>query len=126
MSRLLVVLEILLALGALGGGGLLLADPSGAMLGLPPGMLEGSAFDSFFWPALALFAGVGVFPVVVAAAAARGAGWARLGHVAVPVVLLAFLGVELAVIGPSWLLWLYAVYGVVLLGLSLAARLGAD
>lgn len=62
---LLLVLQALLGFGALFGGGALMIDPSGAMIGMPPDLLKSSPFDSFLIPAIILFSMLGVVPLIV-------------------------------------------------------------
>jgi hypothetical protein len=63
---LLVVLQFLLGLGALGGGAVLMAAPDGAIIHMPLSMLKDSPFQNFLIPGLILFTLLGVFPVLVA------------------------------------------------------------
>jgi len=62
----LILLHVLLGIGALGGGGVLVADPTGATMGMPLSMLDGLPFRTFLAPALALALLLGVCPLLVA------------------------------------------------------------
>jgi hypothetical protein len=62
---LLYILQAFLGVGAIGGGLMLLIDPSGEMMGMPTSVLERSPFDSFIVPGILLFLVFGVLPLVV-------------------------------------------------------------
>lgn len=64
--KLLIVLQIVLGLGAIFGGGALLIDSSGEMIGMPLSMLEGSPFGSFLIPGIILLVVLGILPLIVA------------------------------------------------------------
>lgn len=121
------------ALGGLYGGGILVLDPSGDLLGLPLGVLRYGPFTDFLVPGLVLLLVLGVFPSVVTFAlwrklvwnaAARierafGEHWAWVGAGVVGVGLLIWLAVEAWIVGYSFLLLLYGVVGVAILALAL-------
>ena len=130
---LLTFLVLFQALSALFGGGALLLDPSGHLLGVPLSVLGGSPFSDFLLPALVLFVVLGVFPAFIGVAlwtAPKWRGmtwlersfhehWAWTGAGVVAVALLIFLAVELWMVGFSGLLLFYGVIGVSILGLTL-------
>lgn len=62
---LLFVLQAFLGLGAIGGGLVLLADPSGEMLGMPASVLERSPFHNFVIPGILLLVIFGLLPLLV-------------------------------------------------------------
>lgn len=62
-SIVLIILQFFLALGAIFGGGMLVIDPSGDLLGLPLSFLEQSPFSSYFIPGIILFIVLGIVPV---------------------------------------------------------------
>jgi hypothetical protein len=94
-----VVLEVILGLGALGGGLALLLGPHGEILPLPVSALKGSPFDSYFVPGLILFTVLGVGPLAVALLAWRRRRWAPLLTLGVGCALLIWMAVEIALIG---------------------------
>jgi hypothetical protein len=55
LARLAIVLEILLGIGAVGGGSMFILAPDGHLLGMPLKMLAGTPFHSFLVPGLLLF-----------------------------------------------------------------------
>jgi hypothetical protein len=62
----LIAALLLLAVGALAGGGAFILAPDGRILQMPASRLAGSPFPSYLVPGLALFLFVGVYPVLVA------------------------------------------------------------
>ena len=116
---LLVVLEALLALNAVGGG---IYGLTGAK-DLPREWLQGSPFESYFIPSLFLLVVVGGSMIAAAALVAfvpeRGA-WASLGAAG---VLFAWIVVQVSVIGlVSWLQPTCIVLAVVIAGFAMTLR----
>ena len=76
----MVGLELFTAFGALYGGGLMIADPTGARIGFPPGLLVRTPFESYLIPGLVLLLvnGLGM----LAGALALILGWPHAVHVA--------------------------------------------
>jgi hypothetical protein len=113
-----LALEVVLAIGALGGGLILMLAPRGEILPMPLSALAGSPFDTYFVPGMILFGVLGFGPLVAARLA-----WTR--HPAAPVAafvvgagLLIWVGVEVAIIGYSNeppLQAIYAILGVAIL-----------
>lgn len=62
---LLYILHIFLGLGAIGGGGALVIDPSGDLVGMPTSMLVRSPFSDFLIPGLLLLVIFGLLPLLV-------------------------------------------------------------
>lgn len=60
----LIVLGFL-ALGALGGGAVLIISPSGEMIGMPITELKNSPFHSFLIPGIILFSVLGLIPLLL-------------------------------------------------------------
>lgn len=96
-----MIMEILLSLGALGGGLGLMAGPRGEIIPLQVAALEGSPFDTYFVPGLILFAVLGLGPLVAAALAWVRQPVAPLAALVVGVGLLIWLIVEIAIVGYS-------------------------
>ena len=67
----LVVLQMFIGLGAVGGGLLLILKPSGAILGLPLDMLRNSPFSNYLVPGIVLLLVNGLGSLVGAAASFR-------------------------------------------------------
>src|SRR5664279_5996482 len=55
-----IVLEVLLGVGAVGGGVALMLGPRGEIMPLPLSALKGSPFDTYFVPGLILFGVLGL------------------------------------------------------------------
>ena len=58
------VLQAFIGLGAIGGGSMLIIDPSGNAIGLPVEMLQGSPFPDFLIPGVFLFTVIGLGSMV--------------------------------------------------------------
>lgn len=130
---LLLLLVGFQALSGLFGGGLLVLDPSGEILGLPLSVLDGAPFTDFLVPGLILFLVLGVAPAILAVALwirpawraatrverAFGEHWTWVGAGVVGVGLLVWLAVELWMVGSSFFLILYGVLGVLILAVAL-------
>jgi len=72
----LLALLILLGLSGLAGGAAMVADPSGAEMGLSVSMLEGLPIANFVLPGLFLIVVMGAVPLVVAFGVWRRMTWA--------------------------------------------------
>jgi hypothetical protein len=92
-------LEILLGIGAIGGGIALMAGPHGEILPLPVSALAGSPFADYFAPGAILFAVLGLGPLGAAVLAWRRHPIAPFLAFAVGVALLIWLVVEIAIVG---------------------------
>lgn len=86
-----------LAVRALIGGGALIVDPSGAVVGLSRATLEGTPFSDFLVPGLVLAGALGLYPTFVCYGLYKRRTWAWMGAVSVAVVLAVWLAVQLAV-----------------------------
>jgi hypothetical protein len=122
LARLAIVLEILLGIGAVGGGSLFILAPDGHLLGLPLKMLAGTPFHSFLVPGLLLFTFVGVAPIVAAAITARQLAIGPLAALVVGVTLMTWITVEMVLFaGATSLLWaFYLVLGTVIAAVGAA------
>ena len=117
----LLVLEVLLSLGALGGGLVLILAPRGEIMPLPLSALAGSPFDTYLGPGLILFSVLGLGPLVAARLAWLRHPFAPVAAFVVGVALLIWVAVEIAIIGYSNEPPLQAIY----LTLGAAITLGA-
>ncbi len=112
VAKAAMLLEVLLSIGALGGGLVLIVAPRGEIMPLPLSALVGSPFDTYLVPGLILFGVLGLGPL-----AAAGLAWLRhpLAPTATFVVgagLLIWVAVEVAIIGYSNEPPLQAIYGI--------------
>src|ERR1700674_385350 len=122
LARLAMVLEILLGIGAVGGGSLFILAPDGHLMGLPLKMLAGTPFHSFLVPGLLLFTFVGVGPILAAALTARLLAIGPLAALTVGVTLMTWITVEMVLFaGATSLLWaFYLVLGTVIAAVGAA------
>jgi uncharacterized membrane protein len=96
-----MTLEIILGVGALGGGIALMAGPHGEILPLPVSALAGSFFNDYFVPGAILFATLGLGSLGAAAVAWRRLSMAPFLAFAIAVALLIWLIAEIAIVGYS-------------------------
>jgi len=93
----LMVLEVLLAVGAYGGAVMMtLIQPDDF---LPPEWLAGTPFDSWVLPGIGLLVANGIVPTFALLGEARRRPWAALAHFAVGCVLVGWIALQLVVIG---------------------------
>ena len=101
IAKLAIGVELLLAIGALGGGLALMAGPHGEIIPLSVSLLSGSPFTSYFVPGAILLLILGVCPLFVALLAWRRHRAAPLATVASGVALIIWIAVEIAIVGYS-------------------------
>jgi hypothetical protein len=89
----------LLAIGAIGGAAFMLAKPDGSLMQFSPEMLAGSPFPDFLVPGLILGGVFGIGSCVVIALGLRGALMAPFLAFAIGFGQMAWIVVELAIIG---------------------------
>mgnify|MGYP006295956677 CR=1 FL=1 len=124
---LLLVALIFQGVSGLTGGVGLVADPSGAALGIPVEWLGGSPFDDYLIPGVILFVVLGVFPLVAAFGLWQRRRWSRRAALLGGIALTIWIGVEILIIGyqPTPPLQLiYGLLGVIILGLVMLMRTG--
>jgi hypothetical protein len=100
-ARTAMVLEIVLGVGAIGGGLALMIGPHGEVISLPVAALAGSPFASYFVPGAILFTILGVGPLVAAGFAGRRNASAPFLALAVGCALVIWIAVEIAIVGYS-------------------------
>ena len=118
VSKVVVALEVFLAVGALAGGAILFFSPDGSAFGMPLSLLEHSGFTTFRIPGLVLFVVNGLFPLLSAIATLRRLPWAAQSVMAVGVLLVGWITVQVALLR-SFSAPLHGLY--LLLGLVIAA-----
>jgi hypothetical protein len=112
-AKVSIALEVLLGIGAIGGGLVLIVAPRGEIMPLPLSALAGSPFDTYLGPGLILFTVLGLGPLVGAWLAWGRHPLAPLAAFIVGVALLIWVAVEIAIIGYSNEPPLQAIYLVV-------------
>ena len=121
-AKVVAALEILLGLGAVGGGLVLIVAPRGEIMPLPVSALAGSPFETYLGPGVILFTVLGIGPLLAAALVWLRHPIAPLAAVVVAAALLIWVGVEIAIIGYSNeppLQAFYLVLGLAILAVSI-------
>jgi hypothetical protein len=121
VAKVALVLEILLSIGALGGGLVLMIAPRGEIMPLPLSALAGSPFDTYLVPGLILFGVLGLGPLIAARLVWLGHPLAPAAAFVVGAALLTWVGVEVAIIGYSNEPPLQAIYGILGVAILLVA-----
>jgi hypothetical protein len=101
LAKAAIVLEVVLGLGAVGGGLALIVGPRGEVIPLPVSALAGSPFATYLLPGVILFVVLGVGPLVAAWLALRRSASAPVLAFAVGGALIIWIGVEIAIVGYS-------------------------
>jgi hypothetical protein len=117
-----LVLELVLSIGALGGGLVLIVAPRGEIMPLPLSALAGSPFETYLGPGLILFTVLGLGPLIAARLAWIRHPLAPLAAFVVGAALLIWVAVEIAIIGYSNeppLQAIYMVLGAVITAVAL-------
>jgi hypothetical protein len=96
-----LVLEVVLSIGALGGGLVLIVAPRGEIMPLPLSALAGSPFETYLGPGLILFTVLGLGPLIAARLAWNQHPLAPMAAFVVGAALLIWVAVEIAIIGYS-------------------------
>jgi hypothetical protein len=99
----LIVILVVQAIGAIGGGAVLVISPDGELMRMPLSQLEGSPFDSFLIPGLILLVVLGIAPLVAAIGVWRRQTWAWWLAGIVGCGLMIWIAVELTIIEFDWL-----------------------
>lgn len=115
----LVALQLLVGVGATAAGAAFIADPSGAGLGMHTAMLRDGPFPDYLVPGLVLFTVNGLGSLAGALLSwGRHPAAGRMAQ-ALGLFLVAWIAVQVAVIGPSsWLQPAFLLVGLAELGLG--------
>ena len=116
-----IALEVLVGLGALGGGLVLIVAPRGEIMPLPLSALAGSPFETYLGPGLILLTVLGIGPLVAARLAWIRHWLAPFAAFVVGVALLIWVAVEIAIIGYSNEPPLQAIYLVMGIAITVVA-----
>jgi hypothetical protein len=130
---LLILLQFLLGLGALAGGGTFLLAPDGHLIQMPVSNLKNSPFSDFLIPGFLLFTFVGIFPAAVAYSLwkrptwrwpnvlnpFKEMHWSWAGSLAAGVIVILWITVQIQMIPVVFLHLFYIGWGVLLLLLTL-------
>ena len=117
------ILQAFIGLGALGGGFMLVRDPSGSALELPMSLLEGSPFPDFLIPGMFLLAVNGIGSMIGAGLSFTRRRYAQEIAIVLGSILVAWIVIQIVIISSfHWLHVLYFILGVVELGIGLYIR----
>ena len=120
-------LQAFIGIGAMGGGFMLVKDPSGSALGVPLSLLEGSPFPNFLIPGIFLLAVNGVGSMIGAGLSFTRRRYAQEIAIVLGAILVAWILIQVVIIKSfSWLHILYFILGVVELGIGLYIRRHRD
>ena len=117
------LLQAFIGLGAVGGGFMLLWDPSGATMGIPISLLEGSIFPNFLIPGIFLFTVNGLGSLAGAYLTFTRNRWAGPVATALGLILMTWIVIQVSIFrGYNWMHILYFILGMLeaLLGVRLA------
>lgn len=130
---LLILLQVLLGLGALAGGGAFILAPDGSLLQMPISFLDTSPFPDFLIPGLILFTFVGIYPLAVAYSLwklpawhwpdalnpFKQIHWSWAASLAAGVIVMLWIAVELVWVPYGLIHLIYIGWGLLLLALTL-------
>ena len=116
-------LQVFIGIGAIGGGFMLVKDPSGSALGVPLSFLEGSPFPDFLIPGIFLLAVNGIGSILGAVLSFTRRRYAQEIAIVLGAILVAWIVIQIVIIRSfSWMHILYFILGVVELGIGLYIR----
>lgn len=123
-----------LALGAIGGGMVLMVSPGGEWIGIPLTELRNSPFNSFLIPGLILFSVLGIFPLMLIFALLRkpesrladsinifnDMHWSWTFSIYVAFTLIGWIQIQMVFLqSVHWLHTFYMFYAVAIIGIAL-------
>jgi uncharacterized membrane protein len=116
-------LQAFIGLGALGGGFMLVIDPSGSALGVPLSFLEGSPFPDFLVPGIFLLVVNGVGSMIGAGFSFTRRPYAQETAIVLGAILVTWIVIQVILIRSfSWMHVFYFILGAVELGFGLYIR----
>ncbi|MFC2117700.1 hypothetical protein ACFLSY_03555 [Bacteroidota bacterium] len=133
-NMLLIVLGFL-ALGAIGGGAVLIISPTGEMIGMPLSEFKNLPFNSFLIPGIILFSVLGLVPLLLIIALLKkpesklaeqfnifkDMHWSWTYSIYIAFSLIAWVHIELIFLGSSvhWLQTFYMFYAILIIIIAL-------
>ena len=114
LSIALGIVQLFIGIGGIGGGILMVIDPSGAGIGLKQNILAGSPFTDFLIPGLTLLSFNGIFVLVAAILSFIKFRWAGELGILFGIWLIGFMAAEIWWVGlTSFLQYLFPITGIV-------------
>ena len=112
-------LQVFIGLGAIGGGFMLVEDPSGNDLGVPISLLEGSPFTDFLIPGIFLLVVNGVGSMMGAFLSFTRRRYAPETAMLLGAILVLWIVIQVIIIkSVGWLHGLYFILGIAELGIG--------
>jgi len=129
----LIWLQILLSLGAIGGGLVFLIAPDGHLMHMPLTMLKNTPFSNFLIPGAILFTFLGIYPMAVAYSLWHQPSWiwpntinpfkqyhwSWSSSLAAGIILIIWITVQVQMIEKHFLHLIYFIWGIFLIFFSL-------
>ena len=116
-------LQAFIGIGAVGGGLMLVIDPTGSKLGVPLSLLDGSPFPDFLIPGIFLFIVNGLGNLMGAGFSFKRKSYTQEIAIVFGVILVLWIIIQVAIIRSiGWLHILYFILGLVELGLGYYIR----
>jgi hypothetical protein len=113
-------LQALIGLGAIGGGLMLVIDPSGSTLGVPSGLLEGSIFPNFLIPGIFLMVVNGFGSSIGAVFSFTKRQCTQGIAIVLGVILVSWIVIQVIIIRSiGWLHGIYFIFGIIELWLGI-------
>ncbi len=110
-SRLVISLgslQVFIGLGAVGGGIMLISDPSGGGIGIPVELLEGSPFSDYLIPGLVLLTVNGLGSIIGSIMTFRRHRFCRLTAAVLGIFLMAWITIQVMIFNSIH--WVHATY----------------
>ena len=123
-----------LALGAIGGGGILIISPTGELLGIPLSELKNSPFNSYLIPGIILFSVLGLIPLLLIIALLkkpesklaerinlfRDMHWSWTFSIYIAIMLIGWIQIQMVILqSVHWLHTFYMFYAVAIIIIAL-------
>ena len=116
-------LQALIGLGAIGGGLLLVIDPTGSTLGVPSSLLEGSIFPNFLIPGIFLMVVNGFGSGIGAVFSFTKSHYTQGIAIVLGVIMVSWIVIQVIIIRSiGWLHGIYFILGLIELWLGIYIR----